>query len=225
MQATFWTILIIALATMFFGYYFGLVEGRVKADRKHKEEGDQGVAEAAPPALVVRDDPGLLRLKEENGQLQVEMDGVRVNGSTLAPEQRKRLIELITRLRPWVEGRAMPGSAPAGAPGSPSFGFASAERPMPVPMPQPVVPVTTPRKDPPTAPQSMVAQIDDILQEKIENTPLGRRGIKLEEAPGGTVNVVVGHDRYEGVGDVPDPEVQAAIRAAITEWERKFTPG
>jgi hypothetical protein len=47
----------------------------------------------------------------------------------------------------------------------------------------------------------------------------------LEESPGGGVSVVVGINRYAGLGEVPDPDVQAAIRAAIAEWERKFTPG
>jgi hypothetical protein len=37
--------------------------------------------------------------------------------------------------------------------------------------------------------------------------------------------VYVGLKRYAGVGEVPDPAVQSAIRAAIAEWEKKFTPG
>jgi hypothetical protein len=37
--------------------------------------------------------------------------------------------------------------------------------------------------------------------------------------------VTVGLNHYAGVGEVPNPEVQAAIRAAIAVWEKKFTPG
>jgi hypothetical protein len=31
--------------------------------------------------------------------------------------------------------------------------------------------------------------------------------------------------RYTSVDEVPDAEVKAAIRAAIAEWENKYTPG
>ena len=71
----------------------------------------------------------------------------------------------------------------------------------------------------------MVAQIDEILQKHMVGTPLEKMGIKLTETPGGGVTVTVGLNRYAGVGEVPNPEIQAAIRAAIGEWEKKFTPG
>ena len=71
----------------------------------------------------------------------------------------------------------------------------------------------------------MVGQIDAILQNNLVGTPLAGRGIHLVESAQGGAMVVVGMNRYAGIGDVPDPEVQAAIRAAITEWENKYTPG
>ncbi len=71
----------------------------------------------------------------------------------------------------------------------------------------------------------MVAQIDTILQARLAGTPLAERGIFLTQSPEGGVNVYVGLTRYEGIDDVPDPEVKAAIRAAIAEWENKYTPG
>ncbi len=71
----------------------------------------------------------------------------------------------------------------------------------------------------------MVGQIDAILQTKLIGTPLATRGIRLVESAQGGAMVVVGLNRYEGVGEVPEPEVQAVIRAAIAEWENKYTPG
>jgi hypothetical protein len=251
LEITLTTLVLIASACMFFGYFFGLFEGRRAGYRKRKKEEEAEAAteeapteEAAPepepaplPAPVIRDDPGLLRLREANGQLQVDLDGAPLAMDALAADQRKRLIELITRLRPWVEGRSAAPEQPAPAPPIRQPAQTAPLTPPPPP-PPPVRPVaapavsaatpsaTTPKKaEPPAAPQTMVAQIDAILQERIENTPLNERGIKLEEAPGGAVNVVVGNSRYAGIGEVPDPEVQAAIRAAIAEWERKFTPG
>ena len=71
----------------------------------------------------------------------------------------------------------------------------------------------------------MVAQIDVILQARLIGTPLASRGIRLVESAEGGAMVMVGLTRYAGVGEVPDAEVQAAIRAAIKEWEEKYTPG
>lgn len=45
------------------------------------------------------------------------------------------------------------------------------------------------------------------------------------ESISGGVNVYVGIQRYEAIDDIPDDEVKAAIRAAIAEWEKKYTPG
>jgi hypothetical protein len=64
-----------------------------------------------------------------------------------------------------------------------------------------------------------------VLQKSIANTPLVSRGVSLLESPTGGVSVYVGVQRYEGVDDVPDEEIKAAIRAAIVEWENTYTPG
>jgi hypothetical protein len=70
-----------------------------------------------------------------------------------------------------------------------------------------------------------VAQIDSILQAQLAGTPLGERGIRLQESPEGGVIVWVGLNKYQGVDDVPDDQIKAAIRAAINTWEAKYTPG
>jgi hypothetical protein len=71
----------------------------------------------------------------------------------------------------------------------------------------------------------MVGQIDAILQTKLAGTQLSGRGVRLIESPDGGVSVMVGLQKFSGVGEVPEAEVQAAIRAAIAEWEQRFTPG
>ena len=96
--------------------------------------------------------------------------------------------------------------------------------------PIPSRPIRTPSPDkkkdePEPAPTSIVGQINAILQKSIANTPLESRGISLMESATGGVRVFVGVQRFEGVDEVPDEEVKSAIRAAISEWENKYTPG
>ena len=68
---------------------------------------------------------------------------------------------------------------------------------------------------------SIVAMIDSVLQAKIPGTPFAGKGIRLEEGSLGEVIVYVGASRYPGIDAVPDPDVQALIRAAIADWEKK----
>ena len=75
------------------------------------------------------------------------------------------------------------------------------------------------------APTSMVTQIDMILQARLLGTPLGSLGIRLAESLKGGAVIFVGKQSYAGVSEVPDPQVQAAIREAIAEWEKRYTPG
>jgi hypothetical protein len=66
-----------------------------------------------------------------------------------------------------------------------------------------------------------VGQINDVLQARIAGTSLAARLVRLGETPDGGVLVFIGTSKYEGIDAVPDPEVVAAIRAAIAEWEKK----
>jgi hypothetical protein len=40
------------------------------------------------------------------------------------------------------------------------------------------------------------------------------------ELEGKGVVVMIGLDQYEGVSEVPDPEVRALLRECVMEWER-----
>ncbi len=230
-EITVLNIALIALAAMFFGYGFGLFEGRNQGFKKGKAEAEQQKPSqpvpAAKPEKIEVDDPGLLRIKNENGSLTLDLDGARVNTASLSSDQRKRLIEMLNLMRPWLEGK--PASAPVSTTPPPP-------QPKPVPSPQ-TAPVssTSPagtkapsmaKEDRPVAPaNSIVGQIDAILQMRLEGTPLEERGIFLAQSPEGGVMVYVGLTKYMGVEAVPDPEIKAAIRAAISEWESKYTPG
>jgi hypothetical protein len=93
------------------------------------------------------------------------------------------------------------------------------------PVPKPLSPAKKPEVEKSIASLSIVQQIDFILQEHMVNTPLAKRGIRLQESPQGGVEVYVGLQKFHTVDDVPDEIVKTTIRAAIAEWEKKYTPG
>jgi hypothetical protein len=37
--------------------------------------------------------------------------------------------------------------------------------------------------------------------------------------------VKIGSNKYPSIDDVPDADIKRTIRAAIAEWEEKYTPG
>jgi len=242
------------IAGLVFVYLFGLFEGRGQGykRRKAEEEKEQKelpVSPAARPETVTLDDPGLLRIKDENGSFVLDLDGKRLNPLSLSSSQRKRLIDMLNIMRPWLEARVDASSARPTAPPFPAvqpttlnerlnaFGSAApkskpAPPPTASPPPQPPAPPpaarasTIAKEDRPAAPaNSIVSQIDTILQSRLAGTPLEERGVFLTQSPEGGVNVYVGLTRYDGIDEVPDPQIKAAIRAAISEWENKYTPG
>ncbi|HEU0297132.1 MAG TPA: hypothetical protein VFR47_30610 [Anaerolineales bacterium] len=230
-----WTT-IVWLGIAAFVYIFGIYEGRNKGYKKRKAEEEQERKEKppAPPVTVKVDDPGLMRIKNENGYLTLDLDGVRADPSALTADQRKRLIEMLTVIRPWLEGRAAPAPAtplpariqPEPAASSP---IPSASRPASQPVPSQTAAARSAagEKDERSAPPAtgIVGQIDAILQTRLIGTPLEGRGIYLTNSPEGGVIVNVGLQKFNGIDEVTDPEIKAALRAAITEWENKYTPG
>jgi len=210
---------VVALLSVFFGYGFGWFEWGRKLKEYESGERQKAVEAKESPTLPAarQEDPALLTLRDVKSRLRLELEGQTVDAESMSAEQRRRLIDVVSRMRPWIDARsAAPTPAPVPAP--------QAVSPAPVAAPTPARPAPA-KKDETLAPQSMVAQIDEILQKNMVGTPLEKMGIKLTETPGGGVTVTVGLNRYAGVGEVPNPEIQAAIRAAIGEWEKKFTPG
>ena len=218
------------IAGLIFVYVFGIFEGRSQGRKKRiaEEELEKQEKKPAPtPAPVKVDDPGLLRIKNENGVMTLDLDGERVNSTALNVEQRKRLIEMLNVMRPWLEGKPASVPAPTNPPPQKSIPVSTPSAPpqtVPATRPTPSTPIKK-KDEPETIPTSIVGQINMVLQKNIVNTPLASRGISLMESVTGGVNVYIGVQRYEVIDDVPDDEIKAAIRAAIKEWEDTFTPG
>lgn len=161
-----------------------------------------------PPALPDGSLEVLRVWRTGDTKLRLGMDGQQLaNANELQPEQRRRLIKLVVDLRPWLETPSDAASAlqPTGRTAAPQ--------------PKPAA-VTAEEK--PAAPvlKSIIEQIDDVLQTKLEGSPLKSRDIHLTEGPGGVVVVKIGLNKYEGIDTVPEAEIQTLIRQAVTEWEK-----
>ena len=224
-------------------YLIGIWEGRGKGYKQRQAEEEMQMKNIPPapaqPVTVKVDDPGLMRIKNENGFTTLDLDGARVNTSALTVDQRKRLIEMLNVIRPWLEGKSAPSLQPNPAPvtttqappqpkpiqpvAAPQPQYVSAPKPIQQPAAQKPTPEKEERAGPPAI--GIVGQIDSVLQARLMGTPLEGRGIYLSNSPEGGVIVNVGLQKFNGIDEVTDLEIKAALRAAITEWENKYTPG
>lgn len=236
----------IAIGTMFFGYFFGLFEGRGQGYKKRqKEEAEDKKLRpsveplpAASPPSPSDEIPVLDVSMAPDGGLHLQIDGQQMDTSALDAEQRKRLVAILTQMRPWLEAPkptppAGPGPAasskgtpPARAMPTSTPSLSSKPARTPPPAPKQAAPHSENDDDEPAAkPESIVAQIDLVLQTRLAGTPLAGKGIRLQESREGGVLVWVGINKYESIDDVRDEQIKATIRAAIAEWEEKYTPG
>jgi len=71
--------------------------------------------------------------------------------------------------------------------------------------------------------RSIAEQVDEILQEMLEESPLRSKAIRLLELPQKGMVVMIGLEQYQGVEAVPDEEVRSLIRSAAAEWERRVS--
>ena len=78
-------------------------------------------------------------------------------------------------------------------------------------------------KETPLESKSIALQVDEILQEKLTSSPFSEHTVRLLELPETGMVVIVDDALYEGVNDVPDPEIQQIIRNSVAEWERRIS--
>ncbi len=207
------------------GWFIGFLDSNLRTAKKIQaaetnaemmiEQAERKIAQAEQKftaGAFAQDDPGLLRLKKTDGRFLLELDGTQV-GADLSQEKRRRLIELITVFRLWLE--PAPAATPPATP--PAQPIPPASKPLP--------PIKKAEPEKNIAALSIVQQIDSVLQAHLADTPLAKRGIRLQESPQGGVEVYVGLQKFDAVDDVPDDVVRNIIRTAIMEWEKKYTPG
>ena len=181
----------------------------------------------------------ILRFWADEQKVQhVELEGQEVSVTDGTQEQRKRLADLLKTLQKWVQYNepAQPAPVVAAAVTAAAVLLASDADEPPLVLPAEPKEVTKPRIDLSKGakmfftdnvarkvepkPKTIVGMIDDVLQNKLESSPLQSKKIKLEDGLHGEVIVVVGVERYVGVDQVPDPQIQSIIREAIAEWDK-----
>jgi hypothetical protein len=168
----------------------------------------------------------------------LDLDKVQVDEpGTMNEEQRQRLVNIVTQIRPWMSGNTDNNktiNAPIETPAAP------ARQQPPVTTSPPVAQEAASRpapkidamrglrsllnneiKAPPQKGTSIVSMIDEVLQAKLLSSPLLSKSIRLEEGLMGEVVVLVGANRYNSMDEVPDPEIRAIIKSAISDWEKK----
>jgi hypothetical protein len=97
-------------------------------------------------------------------------------------------------------------------------------RPLPKPTMNPFKQMAVLReiaKNPPPPTMTIAEQIDAVLQDHIQGTPLAARGIRMRPGPRGDAIFDLDGVTYTGVEELPDEAVRVVVRAAIAEWEAK----
>ncbi len=210
------------------GWWLG---GRSGSKRREKP------VEKPPAAEQPGDKIEILRFVRErdNGALVMEMRGkVYHRSQELTDVERKNLVRFGRDWLKWLGAPEAPqppaenegGETAQVKPDAPAM--PGSDEPQPVRLEEVAVQPVKARPAPPATPVedavmpvSIVAQIDEILQEFLSLSPLANKKIKLTEDPDQGVMVWVDSQCYSGVDGVPDPEVRALLRKAAQEWEKR----
>lgn len=182
----------------------------------------------APQQQLLSDSENKIRVWREGGEqrLVVEMDGVsHRQESDLHADQKQKLITLVSELQTWIGASTAAAavvppqpvkSEPAiekngdeqeGANLNPLKIFADALQ-------------AQKKTEADEIDQSLVSQIDQILQTKLEGTNLEDRGIRLVEGPDQGMVIEIGLDKYTEIDAVPDTQVRQLIRLSVADWEK-----
>jgi len=69
---------------------------------------------------------------------------------------------------------------------------------------------------------NLAKEIEEIMKDLQAQVPaLAHTTLRLQNAPGGGVIFFVNEQLYQNLEDIPDPAVQALIRAATRQWEKR----
>jgi hypothetical protein len=204
--------------------------------RKPKEEKKTEAPKAKPvakPANRNLEEVAHLWRDQRDGRLIFQIDNEYYKRSNeLTPKEQKILLKVVMDFYQWLEPPSVVQSQPE-EPVQASVAVESAPLPvMPPEKPEPkkvsfspVQAITQALKADVSAAiipsESIVVQIDAILQEKLIAADMQKWAVRLAEFPGRGMVVMVGLEQYEGIDAVPYERVRKMIRDAVAEWERR----
>lgn len=150
---------------------------------------------------------------DDRKQLVLQIRGTRYRSMEPLPAAEQKFMgKLLNYLQKWLH---IPTPTPPASEAPPPEPTPTRPQPSPAPsQPDPVEAVSTSNK-------SIVEQIDDILQEQLENSPLQDRGISLAQTLQGGMVIYVGLEKYEEIEAIPDKAIIAMIRSAVKTWEQQ----
>jgi hypothetical protein len=170
----------------------------------------------------------VLRKKDEDN-LFIELDGhPYAQGDHLNGEQRNQLNRLILEINDWLS-RPYPSKPKKHVDHTGDQGITQHEEVEdttprlnfnPVTMMVKALQADVKQSQLPT--ESLITQIDEILQEKLLAAPDITDPVRLMEWPDKGMVVMVGMKKYEGVDEVPDQNIKAIIQSAVKEWEQRI---
>ena len=232
-------LIFVALVCVGAGFAFGMLLANVRLDNtRSASSAGKSSSNIVEVVKVVQD--------RKSGHIFPEYNGKVVRyPADLTATQRERLAIQLGMVQSWLSPSSTPKEIPVVVQTAPTIGTgplvsstaaaeAGSEALPAVPPTQPVRvnPVDmfaralqSEVRTPSVAQKSIPAQIDEILQEKLIDSPLAGRGIRLMELPSKGLVVMVGLQQYPGVDEVPDPEIRAIIRQSVADWENRTSAG
>lgn len=184
--------------------------------------------EQVPQQQLLSDSENKIRVWREGGdqRLVVEMNGVsHRQESDLHTDQKRLLVNLTRELQSWIgssttaaaESAAQADIIKTALPQTDEVKKSPSLNPLKV-FSDSLQPLKKPDAD--VLDQSIVSQIDSILQDKMEGTHLEDRGVRLVEGPDQGMVIEIGLDKYTEIEAIPDEQIRNLIRLSVAEWEK-----
>jgi hypothetical protein len=222
------TTIIIVLAGIFGGFVIGIVTGFLAGKRSAPPAGkDQSGMLKTPSAVGETDKPErtyagfhpLFRVlrKKDNGKLAFELDDrVYADPAGLSADARAILEKTGREWLAWLGAEAGAQPAADAAPAKPAAEL-DFER---------AVEVQKAAKEQAQKghrSESIPAQIDVILQDKLKEMGLADQNIRIGEDQNRAVVFYVGTKRFSVLDEIDDPQALRLIKEAIADWEATAT--